>query len=131
MLFRSELDRTFEARTNINAQVVADVHRTLDGLVRHSSSVGATHWDASRGGVTVPAPKPEFFFAPSQLVKRGKEWGRDVLYSRMDSALAVFTADARRWLRVSEGHGADTLLACYADHVTGGVDPSVGHVFSL
>jgi hypothetical protein len=93
--------------------------------------VGATHWEASGSLDGIPGPVPAFFFAPSQLVKRGKDWGRDVLYSRMDSALAVFTADARRWLRVSEGHGADALLACYADHVSGGVDPSVGHVFSL
>jgi hypothetical protein len=114
-----------------SAPILRAVHERFGDALSHSCRVGATHWEASGSLDGIPGPVPAFFFAPSQLVKRGKEWGRDVLYSRMDSALAVFTADARRWLRVSEGHGADALLSCYADHVSGGVDPSVGHVFSL
>jgi hypothetical protein len=79
----------------------------------------------------MPGPKPAFFFAPSQLVKRGKEWGRDVLNSRMESALAVFSADAQRWLTVSQGHGADAVLDVYDQLVNGTVDPTEGHVLTV
>ena len=114
-----------------NAQVVADVHRTLDGLVRHSSSVGATHWDASRGGVTVPPPKPEFFFAPSQLAKRSKQWGRDELNKRIADALEVFVEGSSRWMSIHRTRGADAVAALYADLVAGRVPPDVGNIVSF
>ena len=114
-----------------NPQVVADVHRALDGLVRHSSSVGATHWDASRSGVTVPSPKPEFFFAPSQLAKRGKELGRDVLNQRIGEALDMFVESSSRWLTIRQTRGADAIAALYSDLVAGRVPPDVGNIVSF
>ena len=114
-----------------SAPVLRRVHAHFGDALRHSCRVGATHWEDSGSLDGIPGPVPAFFFAPSQLVKRGKEWGRETLYSRMDAALAVFTADARRWLRVQEGHGADDVLAGWHDHVTGNIDPAVGHVLSF
>jgi Protein of unknown function (DUF2855) len=114
-----------------NQQVVADVHRALDGLVRHSSSVGATHWDASRGGVTVPPPKPEFFFAPSQLTKRGKQWGRDELNKRIADALEVFVEGSLRWISFHRTRGGEAVAALYADLVAGRVPPNVGNIVSF
>jgi hypothetical protein len=49
----------------------------------------------------------------------------------MESALAVFSADARRWLTVSQGLGADAVLDVYDQLVNGTVDPAEGHVLSV
>jgi hypothetical protein len=114
-----------------NPQLVAEVHRALEGLVRHSSSVGATHWDAARGGVVVPPPKPEFFFAPSQLAKRGKQWGRDELNARIADALGVFIDGSSRWMSIRHTHGADAVAALYDDLVAGRVAPNVGNIVSF
>lgn len=117
-----------------NAAVLRRVHERFGDALAHSCRVGATHWRESQGpagDTPMPGPKPAFFFAPSQLVKRGKEWGRDVLNSRMESALAVFSADARRWLTVHEGRGADAVLDVYDQLVNGTVDPAAGHVLSI
>ena len=114
-----------------SAQVLRRVHAHFGDALRHSCRVGATHWEDSGPLDGIPGPVPAFFFAPSQLVKRGKEWGRETLYSRMDAALAVFSADARRWLHVKEGHGAADVLSNWNDHVTGNIDPAIGNVLSF
>lgn len=114
-----------------NSDVLRRVHEHFGAALGHSCRVGATHWDAGGALHGLPGPEPQFFFAPSQLVKRGKEWGRDELNNRMQTALAVFLTDARRWLHVERGVGADALLATWASLVGGTVDPSAGHVLTL
>jgi len=111
--------------------IVADIHRHLTGCVSYSCSVGATHWDAARGGVAVPPPKPEFFFAPSQLAKRGKEWGREELNRRIADALGVFIESTTRWMTIRHTHGADAVAALYGELVAGHIEPSVGNIVSF
>ena len=114
-----------------SAPVLRSVHEHLGDLLGHSCRVGATHWEANGSLSGIPGPEPQFFFAPAQLVKRGKEWGREELYARMESALAAFSADARRWLKVRRGSGAASVREAYDDLVNGRVDPSIGHVLSF
>lgn len=114
-----------------NAAILGRIHRLFGDTLRHSCRVGATHWEETGSLAGLPGPKPEFFFAPSQLAKRGKQWGRAELESRMGSALDLFLADSRRWLRLEEGHGADALLSVWDQLVSGHVDPAAGHVLSL
>lgn len=114
-----------------NSDVLRRVHEHFGTSLGHSCRVGATHWDAGGALQGLPGPEPQFFFAPSQLVKRGKEWGREELNARMQAALAVFTADARRWLHVERGHGADAVRTTWATLVGGTVDPAAGHVLSF
>lgn len=114
-----------------NADILGRIHRLFGDALRHSCRVGATHWEETGSLSGLPGPKPEFFFAPSQLAKRGKEWGRAELESRMGSALGIFLEDARRWLRLEESHGAEALLGVWDQLVSGAVDPAAGHVLSL
>lgn len=114
-----------------NADILGRIHRLFGDDLRHSCRVGATHWEETGSLSGLPGPKPEFFFAPSQLAKRGKEWGRAELESRMGSALGLFLEDSRRWLRLDESSGADALLSVWDQLVSGQVDPAAGHVLSL
>ena len=114
-----------------SAPILRRVHSRFGDELRHSCRVGATHWEDSGSLDGIDGPVPAFFFAPSQLVKRGKEWGREALYARMESALSVFSADARRWMSVEESRGADAALDIYGRLVAGSIDPSVGHVLSI
>jgi hypothetical protein len=114
-----------------NSDVLRRVHEHFGSALGHSCKVGATHWDAGGAVRGMPGPEPQFFFAPSQLVKRGKEWGREEMNARMQAALSVFAADARRWLHVERATGADALLATWSSLVGGTIDPAAGHVLSL
>lgn len=114
-----------------NASVVAELHSLLSGFVMHSSSVGATHWDAPRGTIHIPDPRPEFFFAPSQVAKRNKDWGREVVNQRMTEALELFIQGSTRWLTIQHTNGADAVERLYGEIVAGRVDPRLGHIVSF
>lgn len=114
-----------------NAAVTSRVHHHFGDALTYSCTIGATHWDQSGSTRDLPGPRPEFFFAPSQLAKRGKEWGRDVLNQRIDSALDDFIADSRRWLDIVVGDGATGAARVYDDLVNGRVPASAGHILGF
>jgi hypothetical protein len=114
-----------------NPNIVAEVHRLLAGSVEYSCSVGATHWDAERSDTTVPPPRPEFFFAPSQIAQRAKEWGRDELNRRISDALAVFVDSSALWMTVRHTQGADAVISLYADLVAGRCEANIGNIVSF
>ena len=60
-----------------NQDVLFAVHTHLSGLLGHSMVVGNTNWSAetTANAAELPAPAPEFLFAPTQIAKRTQEWG--------------------------------------------------------
>ena len=114
-----------------NTTVVAAVHTALAGSVTHSCSVGATHWDAPRHDGAIPPPRPEFFFAPSQLAARGKDIGTDELQRRMTEALATFAESSRQWLTIDHTVGGSAVADLYTAMASGTVDPAVGHIVAF
>ena len=114
-----------------NSTVLQRLHQHFGDALAYSCRVGATHWENTIPAGRLPGPKPQFFFAPSQLAKRGQEWGRAELEDKMNTALNAFMTDARRWLTLSRQSGPDAALAVYDQLVSGQVDPAAGHVVSL
>lgn len=114
-----------------NPQIIADVHSLLGTNITYSCSVGATHWSATRENISIPEPRPEFFFAPSQLSKRSKEWGREELNRRIDESLALFMEGSERWLTIQHAHGATEVAEVYSTLVTGQIDPRLGNIVSF
>lgn len=114
-----------------NTSVISRVHHHFGDSLMHSCRIGATHWDQNGSLGDLPGPVPAFFFAPSQLAKRGKEWGRDELNSRMNTALTSFITDSRRWMSVKETHGSDAVIAAYDELVSGKIAPETGHILSF
>ncbi len=113
-----------------NGAVLRRVHEHFNDALRHSCLVGATHWQG-RGGAsraTLPGPKPELFFAPSQISKRNKEWGPDGFRKAYDQAWAAFQPDVARWLEVRTVKGLAAARTAYADLLGGRVPPRVGLV---
>jgi hypothetical protein len=113
-----------------NTGLLADLHTRLADL-RHSCRVGATHWEAAGAGPEIPAPVPEFFFAPSQIQKRADEWGTAELNARMGAALAGFVADTERWMTVEVSSGTEAVQALFEATRGGEVAPSAGQIGTL
>jgi hypothetical protein len=114
-----------------NVTVTAQVHEHFGESLMYSCAIGATHWDQGGSKKGLVGPVPQFFFAPSQIAKRGKEWGRDVLNERMDTALETFITDSRRWMKIEESRGADALASVYDQLVSGASNAEAGHIISL
>ena len=114
-----------------NKSVVAHLHEHFGSALAYSMSIGATHWDQTQSSTPITGSQPQFFFAPSQIAKRAKEWGRDELNGRIDSALQLFIADSGRWLSISHAHGTQAVDEVYQSLIDGTVQPNVGHILSI
>ncbi len=116
-----------------NADVLRDVHLQLADLLRHSMTVGDTHWDhqASVTADSLPGPSPRFLFAPTQIAKRTKEWGADELNNKVAASWDRFTDWVPGWLKLQHISGADALTEVYRHFLDGHVDPAVGYVCAL
>lgn len=108
--------------------VTAAVHRHFGDALKASVAVGITHWQDRGAADGLPGPKPEFFFAPSQIEKRDRDWGPGELRRRADAAnLALVRALGDR-VRVREIAGAEAIRQAWVDLVAGRVPPSEGLV---
>ncbi|HEY4397849.1 MAG TPA: DUF2855 family protein [Acidimicrobiia bacterium] len=115
-----------------NADVRAAVHAVYGDRLAHSMIVGATHWDLPRApDAELPGPAPSFFFAPDQISKRSKEWGRAGLDDRTTAAWRQFAEFSDGWIDIRHGFGPDAVKSAYLALVEGRTDPVVGHVLSL
>lgn len=111
-----------------NAEVNVAVHTHFDDALVHSMTIGATHWDRTGSRPSMPGPKPQFFFAPTQLAKRSQEWGKERLDRDLGSALVSFIEDSHRWMAVEVSRGAEGLEQVYRSLVSGGVEAKVGNI---
>ncbi len=117
-----------------SGSVRAAVHGRLADELRYSCAVGATHWDAAtvgQGDQDLPGPKPEMFFAPTQIQKRLAEWGQEQFNLLMAGAWQGFLEASGRWIQVETGHGIEALTATYERFLAGTADPARGYVMSL
>jgi NADPH:quinone reductase-like Zn-dependent oxidoreductase len=115
-----------------NAALRRRVHEHLGDQLKHSCTIGATHWDQTGGGNEgLPGPKPEFFFAPGQIQKRSADWGPAELQRRLAEAWAGFRSFSESWLQVRRGYGREAVERVYEDTLAGRAEPRHGHVLSL
>jgi hypothetical protein len=107
-------------------RVVRGVHEQLgDALVR-SVVVGFTHWQAEADDAPLPGPVPEFFFAPTEIARRGGELGQV-----FGSAWQAFAPVAERVMRIERVTDGDELVRVYRALLEGRADPAAGYVVSL
>ena len=114
-----------------NPEIVAGIHTHFGESLKYSCCIGATHWDQTSHHVDIPGPKPQFFFAPSQLSKRGKEWGREELNNRLETALNTFIEGSKIWLRIEHSRGTDAVSDTYSLLVAGNMPPEIGNILSF
>jgi len=114
-----------------NPEIVALVHTHFGESLKYSCSIGATHWDQTSHRVDTPGPKPQFFFAPSQISKRSKEWGPAELNNRLETALTIFIEGSKQWLRIDHLHGTKAVSDTYSQLVTGKMSPEIGNILSF
>jgi len=116
-----------------NRDVLYGVHSRLTGVLAHSMTVGDTHWDhvADAPADDLPAPAPVFLFAPSQISKRTREWGRDELDRRLGDAWDRYAEWVDGWIEFRRARGAAEVTAVYRELLGGHVDPRAGFICSL
>ncbi len=114
-----------------NAAVKSALHHHLGDNVKYSAAVGTSHWDQFAKPEEMPGAKPRFFFAPSQIAKRRKDWGPGVIEAQITQAWKRIAADAGTWLDLKVHHGLDAAIPVYTDLAKGTANPRDGHVIVL
>ncbi|MFT6088436.1 DUF2855 family protein [Sulfitobacter sp.] len=109
-----------------NSDVKMALHTHLGDSLKHSSAVGLSHWDHFAPAQKLAGPKPEFFFAPSQVAKRRAEWGPGEIEKQITAAWKRIAADASTWMNVQVHQGIAAAEAPYHALVTGQADPTTG-----
>ncbi len=108
------------------------VHEHYRAQLIHSMVVGFTHWEQPQVNAgELPGPTPTVFFAPNRIVKRGKDWGRGGLETRVADAWHPFCEWTSTWLETIEGEGFDAVRGAYLDVLEGRVEPTRAHVLTL
>lgn len=111
--------------------VLAAVHTHLAGQLRHSMAIGRSHHEAPPRAGELPGPRPEFFFAPTQVRKRIQDWGISGYQERIAVAVKQFVDWSGGWLKVRHSHGPSTATAAWREVHAGRVAPDVGHIVSM
>jgi hypothetical protein len=113
--------------------VLESVHQHFGDALRHSSLVGLTHrtLTLSPGALDLPGPKPEMFFAPTQVETSIKTWGIEGLSRRVAEALRAFLASADGWMKIEHGSGREAIESAYRRTLDGKVEPTQGIILSL
>lgn len=118
-----------------NRPLRGEIHTHFGEQLRHSAVVGSAQTTELPQKMSLPGPRPQFFFAPDQIAKRQKEWGAAAFAKRFGEAWDGFlrrVADPRApLLRVVEGHGFDDAERTVAALLDGTVPPRDGHFIRL
>lgn len=115
------------------------VHERFAATLAYSSSIGGTHHDALGGTSGLPGPKPQLFFAPTQMQKRSapppQGLGRDGLVAGIDATWAAFvaraTAPGAAWIEIESRRGIDAVREAYLQTLHGQGDPRRGLMLTL
>jgi len=114
-----------------NSQLLANIYAHLGDNLIHCLNVGLTHWSEGGKDTGIPTDKREFFFAPSHIQMRIKEWGIE----RFDSKSSQFITDSSKqsadWMRIEKLDGVEKLADIYADVCTGKLPPEKALVIEL
>ncbi|ANZ34811.1 hypothetical protein BBK82_00685 [Lentzea guizhouensis] len=100
------------------------LHDHLGAALVKDISIGLTHQDVRQD------PRSEFFFAPSRMRDRIREWGPDGLATRFAAAWRSLTAQAAEQVRVEHREGPDALVAVWREVLGGGTRPDRAHVIT-
>ncbi|MFT5277266.1 MAG: hypothetical protein ACI97K_001508 [Glaciecola sp.] len=114
-----------------NGSVLNDLHRHLGDNMRFCSNVGVTHWKETNSGPDFIKDRSEFFFAPSQLQKRIKEWGMQGFEEKSGEYLKYSFEKSREWLKMTDIEGLQGMSDIFEDVCEGKIAPESGLIIRM
>lgn len=114
-----------------NSAVLQALSRQLSDNMAYCINVGLTHWEDASTEPLFSPDKCEFFFAPSHIQKRMKDWGPIGFEQKTGLFLMTTAMKSRDWLKVEKHAGVEGLVEVYSDVLEGKVAPEKGIVIEL
>lgn len=107
-----------------NEQALAALAAQLADDMRCCIRVGVTHRDAPASSDSLP--RTSWFFAPSHIEQRMRDWGVDGFMQKSAAFIAKTSAQSASWLEVREIEGLDGLRTILPDVADGRIEAHEG-----
>ena len=116
-----------------NTAIRWNLHTLLKDVLKHSCSVGLSHWDQfdPSPDLDLPGIKPEFFFAPAWSEKRLTDWGASELGNRVEASWRHTADDSANWMGVKHHKGLESIPEVWLNIADGKSRPNEGHIAIL
>jgi len=113
-----------------NIQVLKALYAHLGDNRKYCINVGLTHWE--KGGKDAElAERSEFFFAPSHLQMRAKEWGPEGLQKRTANFIMEAGKASQEWLNFKTIEGLNGLEEIYNEVCEGKIPANQGLIVKV
>lgn len=114
-----------------NKSLMKQLYNHLGDNMNYCINVGITHWDQAGGNDESLKVRSEFFFAPSHIQMRLKDWGPDGFEKKTSSFLKASMTRAAEWLTFEELDGLQGLSEIHEDMCAGNIAADKGLVVIL
>lgn len=114
-----------------NNEVLAKLHQHLGDNMHFTLKVGLTHWAKTNPKDGIINDRSKFFFAPSHIEKRFKDWGPAVFDKKTNGFLIDAATKTREWLYFNELDGLEALAEVHPEVCNGTRDPKEGIIINL
>jgi len=114
-----------------NGKVLGRLHTHLGDNMTHCINVGLTHWDETHKSEGIISERSEFFFAPSHIQKRAKDWGPEGFAQKTSAFMQETTLKSRDWLKLTRLDGLQGLADVYEQICGGRIAADQGLIVEL
>ena len=112
-------------------EILGALHGSLKDNMLKCLTVGMTHWDNEVSaedalGQAMLRERTEFFFAPSHIQKRVKDWGYDGYNQKTNKFMKTRSLQSSHWMKIREVNGIEDFVSIYNQFVKGDINPNEG-----
>ncbi len=112
-------------------KLLGALHTQLGDNMKFTLNVGLTHWTNALPQAGIIKERSEFFFAPSQVQKRIKEWGFRKFNQQSNAFIMETAAKTSEWLTFKTIDGLAGMAAIHPDVCNGKIPANVGLIVEL
>lgn len=114
-----------------SGDLLGQLQARLGEQMKYCINVGITHWDEFRPDSGIPRDRSEFFFAPSHIQMRMKDWGPEEFADRTSAFLRDTARKSRSWLKLRRIDGLEGLAEIYPEVCGGKIPADEGLIIQL
>lgn len=119
-----------------NRKILGSLHKSLNKNMIKCITVGMTHWDSEKNKKDVLSQmmireRTEFFFAPTHIKKRTKDWGDKALNKKTNTFMKDRIIQSKNWIKVKEIKGLNNFAIIYDIFTRGTIKPEEGIIITL
>lgn len=112
-----------------NSNLLQSISNALKEQLKNVTLVGLTDWQSAKSFKKIP--NSSFFFAPTHIQNKYKEWGAEKTNMLLNTALIGFVKDVQENLEVEYVEEAKAVSKLYLEMLGGKVNPKKGYIVKV